>query len=85
VLLSEDGVIRTRNLPPTLQTASSTDTQFRGRYEGLMAAYERELIVEALKEAKGVRAKAARLLGITPRVLSYQAGKLGIEPRKFRT
>jgi len=85
LLLSEDGVIRTRNLPPTLQTASSTDTQFRGRYEGLMAAYERELIVEALKEAKGVRAKAARLLGITPRVLSYQAGKLGIDPKKFRT
>jgi len=84
LLLSEDGVIRAHHLPPTLQTASSTDTQVRGRYEGLMAAYERELIAEALKEAKGIRAKAARLLGITPRVLSYQAVKLGIDPKKFR-
>jgi Nif-specific regulatory protein len=84
LLLSEDGVIRAHHLPPTLQTASSTDTQVRGRYEGLLAAYERELIAEALKEAKGIRAKAARLLGITPRVLSYQAAKLGIDPKKFR-
>jgi len=84
LLLSEDGVIRAHHLPPTLQTASSTDTQFQGRYESLLAAYERELIVEALKGAKGVRAKAARLLGITPRVLSYQAGKLGIDVKKFR-
>jgi Nif-specific regulatory protein len=84
LLLSEDGVIRAQHLPPSLQSASSTGTELRGSFEALVAAYERELIVEALKTTRGNKAKAARLLGTTPRILSYRAGTLGIDARQFR-
>ena len=84
LLLSDDGVIRAHHLPPSLQSASSTGTELRGSFEALVAAYERELIVEALKTTRGNKAKAARLLGTTPRILSYHSGKLGIEAKKFR-
>ena len=85
LLLSEDGVIRAHHLPPSLQSASSTGTELRGSFDTLVAAYERELIVEALKTTRGNKARAARLLGTTPRILSYQAGKLGINAKAFRT
>jgi len=85
LLLSDDGVIRAHHLPPSLQTASSTGTKLTGTYHTLMAAYERELIAEALREARGIKSRAARLLGITPRILSYQAEKLGIDAGQFRT
>jgi len=84
LLLSEDGVIRAQHLPPSLQSPSSTGTELRGSFEALVAAYERELIVEALKTTRGNKAKAARLLGTTPRILSYRAGRLGIQAKKFR-
>jgi Nif-specific regulatory protein len=84
MLLSDDGVIRAHHLPPSLQTASSTGTELSGSFTALVVAYERELIVEALKAARGIKAKAARLLGITPRILSYQARKLGIDAAQFR-
>jgi len=84
LLLSDDGVIRAHHLSPSLQSASSTGTELRGSFEALVAAYERELIVEALKATRGNKAKAARLLGTTPRILAYRSGKLGIEAKKFR-
>ncbi len=85
LLLAEEGVIRAHHLPPSLQSASSTDTGLRGDFDALVDAYKRELIVEALRASRGVKAKAARLLGITPRILGYQAHKLGLESRTFRT
>ncbi len=85
LLLSDDGVIRAHHLPPSLQSASSTGTELRGSFDALVAAYERELIVEALKTTRGNKARAARLLGTTSRILSYQAGKLGINAKAFRT
>ena len=85
LLLCEDGVIRAHHLPPSLQTAPSTGTEIRGSFQTLVATYQRELIVEALKAARGVKARAARMLGITPRILSYQARRLGIDARQFRS
>jgi Nif-specific regulatory protein len=37
-----------------------------------------------LKTSRGNRAKAARLLSTTERVISYKAGKYGIDPRRLR-
>jgi Nif-specific regulatory protein len=39
---------------------------------------EREQIIQALARADGVQARAAALLGITPRQLGYRLGKHGI-------
>ncbi|HLH31843.1 MAG TPA: helix-turn-helix domain-containing protein, partial [Terriglobia bacterium] len=40
---------------------------------------ERQLIVDALDRANGVQRKAAKLLGVTERVLWYKIKKLEIE------
>jgi len=47
--------------------------------------YERELIIDALKSARGNMAKAARLLSTTERIIGYRIRKLDIEPKKYRS
>ena len=85
VVLTTDKVIHSHHLPPTLQTAEASGTQIQGGLEELLANYERELLLEGLKMARGNRAKAARALGITERLMGLRVKKYGIDSRRFRT
>ncbi len=85
VLLSNDEVIHGHHLPPTLQTAEASGTVPRGTLTDTLEAVERELIVEALKHSRGNKAKAARALGISERLMGLRVEKYGIDPRRFRT
>jgi Nif-specific regulatory protein len=84
VILSEDGVIHSFHLPPSLQTAASSGTTYRGSLEEKVARVEKESIVEALKESRGNMALAARSLGITERVIALRARSYGIDFHLFR-
>jgi Nif-specific regulatory protein len=84
VILSSDGVVHGHHMPPSLQTADATNTPVSGSFEALMKSYEREIIIEALKNARGNMAKAARILGTTTRIFSYRIQKLDIEPKQYR-
>ena len=44
---------------------------------------ERERLVDAMERAGWVQAKAARLLGLTPRQMGYALRKQGIEIKRF--
>jgi Nif-specific regulatory protein len=46
--------------------------------------YEKDLILDSLKTARGGQAEAARLLGTTPRIIGYKIRKYGIDPSRFR-
>lgn len=46
-------------------------------------ASERERLIEAMEKAGWVQAKAARILGLTPRQIGYALKKHGIEIRHF--
>jgi len=83
VLLAQDGVVRAHHLPPTLQTGESSGTTKSGSLEELMMTYEREILLEAIKNAGGNQAKAARALETTPRILSYRLKKHGLH-EQFR-
>lgn len=85
VLLSTDSVIHAHHLPPTLQTAEASGTSMKGTLEGMLEAVERDLILDALKAARGNRAKAARALGITERIMGLRVKKYGLTPKQFRT
>jgi Nif-specific regulatory protein len=85
VLLSNDDVIHGHHLPPTLQTAEASGTVHKGTLPDTLDAVERELIVEALKNSRGNKAKAARTLGISERLMGLRVNKHGIDPRRFRT
>jgi len=84
VLLSTDEVIHGHHLPPTLQSAESTDTQLHTTLPEALDNMERELILDALKSSKGNMAKAARLLGISERIMGLRVAKHGIDSRIFR-
>ena len=84
VILSNDGVVHGHHLPPSLQTADATGTPVSGSFEMLMESYEREILIEALKNARGNMARAARLLGTTSRIFTYRTQKLGITPRQYK-
>ena len=45
----------------------------------------KDLIQDALKSARGNRARAARLLDTTERIIGYKVKKYGIDSERFRT
>lgn len=44
---------------------------------------ERERVINALEQAGWVKAKAARLLGMTPRQIAYRIQTLNIDVRRI--
>ncbi len=84
VLVCDGHAIHAHHLPPTLQTAEASGTVTTLPLEEAVAAYERDLIQDALKTATGNRAKAARLLQTTDRILNYQVKRLGIDWRRYK-
>ncbi len=85
VLLSADSVIHGHHLPPTLQTAEASGTIHKGTLESTLDAVERDLILDALKASRGNRAKAARALGISERIMGLRVKKLRLDAKRFRT
>jgi len=47
-------------------------------------AYERELVVEALKRTKGNQNRAAKILGTSQRIVNYKIRKYSIDTGQFR-
>ena len=84
VLVCEGGAIHAHHLPPTLQTAEVSGTLARQSLKEALDAYEKDLVLDALKSARGNRAKAARLLHTTERILGYAVKKHGIDTDRFR-
>jgi Nif-specific regulatory protein len=85
VLTATDDVIHGYNMPPSLQTGQATNTatiraDSNADFTTLVASFERELIVDALKIKRGNVAAAARHLGSTQRIIHYKIQKMGINP-----
>jgi Nif-specific regulatory protein len=85
VLVCDGAVVHGHHLPPSLQTADSSGTVTRVSLKDAVAAYERDLILDALKTTRGNRAKAARLLDTTERILNYKVQGYGIDVRRFKS
>ena len=84
VLFCTDQVIHSYHLPPTLQTGEQSGTVPSLSFEGAIRNYEKELIIDALKNSGGNMAEAARLLKTTERVISYSVKKLRVNPKSYR-
>ena len=85
ILVCEGGVIHAHHLPPSLQTAEVSGTVPGAALGDAVAAFERDLLQDALKSARGNRSRAARLLQTTERILNYKIQKYGLEPERFRS
>ncbi|HOJ15336.1 MAG TPA: helix-turn-helix domain-containing protein, partial [Deltaproteobacteria bacterium] len=78
-------VIDSVHLSPSLQMKVVVPGKKKlGQLSSLISAYERSLIVDALKDAKGNQSEAARLLGTTKRIIQYKLDKYGIDPKRFK-
>ena len=84
VLVCDAQVIHGHHLPPSLQTAEGSGTVTRVSLKDAVEGFERDLIQDALKTTRGNRAKAARLLDTTERILNYKVRNLGVDVRRFR-
>jgi Nif-specific regulatory protein len=63
---------------------AENETGTKENLKRLVDAYERELVFEALKRAKGNQSRAARILGTSQRIVNYKIQKYGIDTGQFR-
>ena len=92
VLNTSDNVISSYNLPPTLQTEETAksiaspefDENETADYETLVNNFEREIIINALKNNNGSASAAAKYLKTTSRIILYKMKKLNIEPSLYK-
>lgn len=87
VVLSETPTVELRTIPESLvpyvehmravhvQSATKSSTSSPQTLPARLDAIERDRLREALTRAGWVKAKAARLLGMTPRQIAYRMGK----------
>lgn len=85
VVNCESNVIHGHHLPLRLQTVETSGTAFRDSLSCAVEQYEKNLILDALKSARGSCARAARLLDTTERIIGYKVRKYQIDAKRFRT
>ena len=79
VVMSRGPVIRSEDLPFSVRQLRSEADLARGTLEERVAAFERQVIREALQKAGGVQTRAAEMLGLSERNLRYKLKKLGMK------
>jgi len=84
VILSDDNVIHSYDLPLSLQTPLTTSTTFKKGLVAKLEIVEYEMIVEALENHKGNMSAAADELGLTRRILGLRLDKFGIDYKKYK-
>jgi Nif-specific regulatory protein len=85
IILCTDGVIETRHLPPNLRNETRQDiVEPKGSLQDTLDALEKQMIAEALKNARGNLAKAARSLGLTERVMGLRVAKFEIAAARLK-
>ena len=88
VITATDDCIHGYNLPASLQTGKTSNSSLlpegKASFNTLVDSYERELIVEALKQNHGNMSAAARDLDLSPRVIHYKIHRLGITPKWYQ-
>jgi len=84
MIMTTDDVIHSYNLPPTLQTAVSSDTVYKGSLEMVLNKAEKQMITDALISQRGNLTKAAQQLGITERIIGLRIKKFGINPQHYK-
>lgn len=84
VILCRDTVIRGNHLPLTLQTPEISNTETSGSLASAMDAFEKDIIIDALKSSRGNIAEAARILSNTERVIALRVKKYKINVAQYK-
>jgi len=85
VLLCDDEVVHGHHLSPAIHAADATGLASPFSLSESLDAYEKDLLLDALRAARGVRSRAARLLQTTDRIFNYKVRKHAIDCRRFKS
>jgi Nif-specific regulatory protein len=85
VLVCDSNVLNGHHLPPTLQATQVSDAVMTMSLADAMASYEKEILCDALKTARGNRTAAASLLQTTERIINYRIRRYQIDVNRFRS
>jgi Nif-specific regulatory protein len=85
VVLAEEEFVGLKEIPSPIQAyfqdmRQVASSRAAGSLKDNLATLERERILAALEKSAWVQAKAARLLGITPRQIAYKIMKYRLQP-----
>ncbi len=83
VLVCDEDTILSVHLPSSLQRVEPGGDNRRG-LTGQVENLEKELITEALRQARGNQSQAATLLDTSLRILGYKIKRYGLDPRQYR-
>jgi Nif-specific regulatory protein len=84
VLLCDDEVVHGHHLSPAIHAADTSGLASPFSLSESLDAYEKDLLLDALRAARGVRSRAARLLQTTDRIFNYKVRKHAIDCRRFK-
>jgi DNA-binding NtrC family response regulator len=79
VVLARGALLTTADLPPSVAEPGANADETARTFIERVAAFERQLIADALERSGGVQTRAARLLGMSERHLRYKLQKYGLE------
>ncbi len=69
--------------PQASRPAANGEAHEPGEADGALTGLGRDTLVHAMEKTGWVQAKAARILGLTPRQIGYALKKHGIEMKRF--
>jgi Nif-specific regulatory protein len=84
MILTNDNVIHSYNLPPSLQTGVSSDTINKGSLEMVLEKVEKQMIIDALIANNGNITKSAQQTGITERIMGLRIKKYNINIQNYK-
>ncbi|MDR2139534.1 MAG: sigma 54-interacting transcriptional regulator [Tannerella sp.] len=84
MIMTTDHVIHSYNLPPSLQTAVSSNTIDKGSLGLVLGKVEKQMIIDTLIANKGNIARSALRLGITERIMGLRIRKYGIHAQNYK-
>jgi Nif-specific regulatory protein len=84
VLLCDDEVVHGHHLSPAIHATDSGSAPAPFSLSESLDAYEKDLLLDALRAARGVRSRAARMLQTTDRIFNYKVRKHAIDCRRFK-
>ncbi len=84
VLICDSATIGAIHLPPTLQSSNSVNSGGMHTLASAVENFERDLIIDALKQSNGNQTKAAKLLDTSLRIINYKINKYNIDARLYK-
>ncbi len=84
VLICDSNTVTSVHLPPTLQSSGTVGGDNPLSLANAVESFERDLIIDALKQSNGNQTKAAARLETSLRIINYKIHNYGVDPKQYK-